>query len=168
MQTGHLLTLIKQSKEFAKGWLKTSQVIRQKLKSNATQKTLETLLIYSNKYPYLLRDWVSNISEYQNADQDHRSKDVLSYNKTVLNYLNQSRTKIRDIINELKLDKTGSSKVLGRMEFIDRVATAWITILQPIKLDIFYGFPSEKALTDYYRNVSKRDDFKKYVHSGIK
>ena len=165
LQTGHLLTLVKRSKEFAKQWLNTSAAIQNRLKSNSTQKTLATLLHYSNKYPYLLREWITNISNYKSEKQP-RVEEILSYNETVLRYLNQSQESLNKVIGELLVDKSGSSKIQRRMAFIDRSATAWITLLQPIKLDIFYGFPSERALTEYYTNISKQENFKKYVFSG--
>ena len=140
-------------------------MIQQKLKSNATQATLKTLLKYSNKYPYLLRDWITNVSNYKHPKESFINK-AITYNETMVHYVNQSQAKMNEIIGELLLDHSGSSKLMRRMAVIDRSATAWITLLRPIKLDIFYGFPSEKALTDYYMNISKQENFKKYVFSG--
>jgi len=164
-KTGHLLTLVKRSKEFAKNWLNTSRIIQQKLELNSTQNTLKTLLQYSNKYPHLLREWITNGSSYMNQGRPYTKK-VLNYNETVMR-VNGYQTKMKKIINELLLDDSGSSKLMRRMAIIDRSASAWLTLLEPIKLDIFYGFPSEKALSDYYKNVSKQATFKKFVYSAI-
>ena len=158
------MTLVKQSKEFAKNWLNTSRIIQQKLERNSTQNTLKTLLQYSNKYPHLLREWISNGSSYTYQGLPY-TKRALNYNETVVR-VNEYETKLKEIINELLLDDSGSSKLMRRMAVIDRSASAWLTLLEPIKLDIFYGFPSEKALSEYYKNVSKQATFKKFVYSG--
>ena len=160
------MALVKRSKEFAQKWLNVSREIQEKLKRNSTQNTLKTLLRYSNKYPYLLRDWITNLSNYKYQKQPYMKR-VFTYNETMVHYVNQSQARMNEIIDDLLLDNTGSSKLIRRMKFIDRSATMWITLLEPIKLDIFYGFPTEKALSDYYMNVSRQASFKKYVYSGL-
>ena len=165
LQTGHLLTLVKRSKEFAQKWLNVSREIQETLKRNSTQNTLKTLLRYSNKYPYLLRDWITNLSNYKYQNQPYMKR-IVTHNETIIRYVNQSQEKLKAIIDDLLLDNSGSSKLIQRMKFIDRSANMWIALLEPIKLDIFYGFPTEKALSDYYKNVSKQVSFNKHVYSG--
>ncbi|XP_065067747.1 ATP-binding cassette sub-family A member 2-like [Rhopilema esculentum] len=165
-KASHLLTLVKRSREFAKKWLKTSQMIKSKLSSNSTQELLRTTLQYSRRYPHFLRDWTANVTRLLDHEPT-ADKTILTFNRTLLKYLNESQARLNNIVQDLLVDKSGSSKLMQRMALVDRAATAWIALLKPLKLDIFYGFPTEQALTDYYLNSSKKQNFQKFVYSAV-
>ena len=164
-QASHLLQSVKRSRDFAMQLMNTTRLIRESLKKNSTQQILKQALKYSQHYPHLMRDWSSNISSYLDTNNSYVKKGMV-YNETILHHLNISQERLNQIIDELILDRTGSSKMLKRLSYIDRAAGAWVAILKPLKLDIFYGFPTEDALTKYYLNSSKQEKFNKFVFSG--
>ena len=123
------------------------------------------MLKYSQQYPHILEDWNSNISLYIDTNSSIVQKGLV-YNETLLRYLNQSQRRMNTVLNMLLLDKTGSNRFLRQLSYIDRAAIAWVTVLKPLKLDIFYGFRTEKALMEYYTNSSKKQNLNKYVLSG--
>ena len=156
---------IKRSKTFARQWLNASATVEAEIKSNETQKYLKELLKASVNYPDLMKDWTTNISRYISNFTDI-SKEWGIFNSTVLRHLNTSRERLHSAVRLLLLDSSGSNRVLRELAVIDNAARAWLRILKPIKLDIFYGFPNETALNRYVWNATKYLDPKRHVLSG--
>ncbi len=157
--------MIKRSKEFAQHWLNASHVLRKALTSNSTQQILREVSRYSHHYPHILEDFSANLSKYINTRNSYVKRGLV-YNETILRYLNQSRARLEAVVKLFLLDKSGSNRFLEQLSFIDRAAMAWLTVLKPIKFDIFYGFRNEEALMRYYGNSSKQINFRKFVLSG--
>eukprot|EP00794_Sanderia_malayensis_P015936 gene15936-17537_t len=165
-KTGHILTMIKRSKEFAEHWLNISRSLRESLTSNSTQRILREISQYSNNYPHMLEDYSLNLSKYINTSNAYLERGF-AYNETVLRHLRQSQQRLDQIVNLLLLDQSGSNQFLKQLSLIDRVASVWVTVLKPIKLDPFYGFRDEKSLMEFYANQSQQQNARRYVLSAI-
>lgn len=158
---------MQETKELAMKWLSVSQEFQVVLEQEKTQSILRDLLKSVNDFPFIYDPHIKGLLEsYAEEDDGELSDYVRQHNKTFWLNTNMARTELRHVI-ELMITRNGSNQMLDTLQIIDYMARGWRTVLEPMKLNLFYGFPNETMLIKFIENRTSGDQRQKPLLSAI-
>ena len=157
---------MKSSKELAKKWLSMSMDFQFFLSQNQTQSFLKDLLKFVDRFPLMNDSFLKGESELFNISSQKIQEYMLS-NDTVGKYINSSKDLVKQVINYFILSNDQSNLILKQMRLVDYMARGWVAILDPMKLDLFNGFPNETMMLNYIDNVTSNSNGRKPILSAI-
>ncbi|XP_065646706.1 phospholipid-transporting ATPase ABCA1 isoform X2 [Hydra vulgaris] len=163
-KSAYILNTMKSSKDLANKWLSMSSGFQSFLYKNQTQMFLKDLLKLVDNFSNL------NRSIFQDYD------DIFNISSELQNYLvsnneysqfNFSKEALKQVINSFIVSNHQTNLVLKQMRLIDYMAKGWVAIFDPMKLDLFSGFPNETLMMEYISNITSNNKARKPILSAI-
>ena len=158
---------MKTIKKMSKQWLEMSTEFQRALKRNDTQKVLKDMLVSTDKFPFVYDDYFNTSYNIFEKTPEELRKYLFSHNKTIAKYLNISKPHVKRVIRALIISEDGDNPIIKEMREVDYMARGWSAILEPMKLDLYYGFPNETMLLKFIKNATLASVNKQPILSAI-
>lgn len=157
---------MQETKDLASQWLVVSKKFQKFLQGQKTQNSLKDLLLHINKFPFIYDPHVKNAFEHLNQTDIGIGQYVLDQNKTFWFNTKLVRANLRRVLT-LMISNNDTNEMVETMKVIDYLAKGWKTVLEPMKLNLFYGFPNETMLMKFIENRTSNDQRQKPLLSAI-
>lgn len=157
---------MQETKELAIKWLAVSKEFQELLQHKKTQTFLKQLLKSVNNFPLIYDPRVKGIFGHLNETDEDLQSYVMKHNETFWLNTNLVRQELRHAV-ALMITTNGKNKMVETLGVIDYMAKGWQTVLEPMKLDLFYGFPNETMLMKFIENRTSNNQKQKPLLSAI-
>ena len=187
---------MQETKDLAKKWLSFSTSFQTLLQKKKTQESLKRLSESMEKFPFLYDPHINNSNTFlysktgwdssnvtnwlrkmmsgnlhnnsyvdTNEVQDHMKNAMKEMNSWSPD--NLERSKLHELISMMIEKQNRSSGMVETLRIIDYVARGWQSVLEPMKLDLFYGFKNESLLMQYIHNRTHSAEQQKPLLSAV-